>query len=92
MKMKIPRIYDLGCNNKAKVIEYNYDRRQYLISYETVIAVCIRKKNGDKKVFRCCGAPLSSTTNRHWNAFCDYIGYPSGAKCFEETKFVQPVE
>jgi len=73
LKISMPSIYDLGCNNKAKslTIYVGGNPIHYCISYETVVA-CI--EDGTPHVIN----RQSNTTCRHIDAFLMYHGFPKG--------------
>lgn len=72
MKIRIPKIIDLGYNGKAKVIKYT-GGSYVLLSYDTPIGFVSHDKFGNTIGCRLYSRDLSNTTCRHWKAFCNYL-------------------
>lgn len=84
--IKIPRMVDLGCNEKARVIAMpNGDN--ILVSYVTPIAVATKNNT----VVRSLNDINTNTTLRHWNAFCRFVHRPDliGAVAFRKLERVE---
>lgn len=91
-KVKIPRVIDLGCNNKAKAV-VDAKVNALLVSYETPIAYAEAGRGTRREVYRLELSLCSPTTMRHWKAFVEWEGHPelAGAKAHNALPLAQVV-
>ena len=76
-KVKIPRVIDLGCNNKAVAV-VDTNGNALCVSYETPIAYAVREGGTRRTLYR-LEFPYqlkTPTTFRHWAAFARWEGHP----------------
>jgi len=93
-KVKIPRVIDLGCNNKAKAV-VDGKGNALLVSYETPIAYAVWEGGTRRTLYRLEFPPKfrTPTTFRHWAAFARWEGHPELAtlKCYDALPLAQAV-
>lgn len=93
-KVKIPRVIDLGCNNKAKAL-VDAKGNALLLSYDSPIAYAVWEGGTRRTLYRLAPCLCSSTTSTHWTAFFQWEGHPElvGNKAYSllPLAVVQPV-
>lgn len=93
-KVKIPRVIDLGCNNKAVAV-VDTKGNALCVSHETPIAYAVWEGGTRRTLYRLEFPPKfrSNTTLRHWDAFARWEGHPelASAKAFDALPLAQAV-
>lgn len=91
-KVKIPRVIDLGCNNKAVAV-VDAKGNALCVSYETPIAYAEAGHGTRREVYRLEPSLCPPTTMRHWKAFVEWEGHPelASAKAYDALPLAQAV-
>ena len=93
-KVKITRVIDLGCNNKAVAV-VDTKGNALCVSNETPIAYAVLEGGTQRTLYRLEFPPKfkTPTTLRNWNAFARYEGHPelASAKAFDALPLAQAV-